>query len=129
MSQRPNSLRAAVSVFVVLTLSITALAKWTDYIPFSESITSAFSAPEQSEATAPIFQPRVVLTPGMCDGFGVIEVEASAGTVGPTGYGSLKSAFDAINLGTHQGNITIDVCGDIVEAPVRWAVDVPQRQR
>ena len=36
-----------------------------------------------------------------------VEVTATAGTAGPTGYATLKTAFDAINLGTHQGVITM----------------------
>jgi uncharacterized protein YjdB len=43
-----------------------------------------------------------------------ISVTASAGT--PTGsYTSLKLAFDAINAGTHQGNIQISVTGSTTE--------------
>jgi hypothetical protein len=53
---------------------------------------------------------------GTCDTASAIEVEASAGTVGPTGYTTLRSAFAAINSGTHQGAITIDVCGTTNEA-------------
>lgn len=55
--------------------------------------------------------------PGTCDfgGASAIEVQASAGTVGPTGYTTLKAAFDAINAGTHTGTITIDVCGNTTE--------------
>ncbi len=49
---------------------------------------------------------------GTCDTAGPIEVEATAGTVGPTAYATLKDAFDAINAGTHQGIVDIEVCGD-----------------
>ncbi|MES2776739.1 MAG: T9SS type A sorting domain-containing protein [Bacteroidota bacterium] len=44
-----------------------------------------------------------------------IVVTATAGTVGPTNYFSLKSAFDAVNDGTHQGVITITTNGSYVE--------------
>lgn len=44
-----------------------------------------------------------------------IEVEATAGTAGPTGYPTLKGAFDAVNAGTHQGVLTLSVCGDTTE--------------
>ena len=51
-----------------------------------------------------------------CSTAGPIEVEATAGTFGPTAYATLKLAFDAINLGTHQGAINIEVCGNTAEA-------------
>ncbi|HNI43596.1 MAG TPA: hypothetical protein PK230_02810, partial [Chitinophagales bacterium] len=38
-----------------------------------------------------------------------ISVTATAGTVGPTTYATLGAAFTAINAGTHQGAITINV--------------------
>ena len=44
-----------------------------------------------------------------------VVVTATAGTTGPTGYNTLKEAFDAINAGTHQGAITIAINADIVE--------------
>lgn len=52
---------------------------------------------------------------GTCEGVGSIEVQATSGTVGPTGYSTLKEAFDAVNVGTHQGEITMDVCGNTIE--------------
>ncbi len=58
--------------------------------------------------------------PGACDAFGNLELNADTGT--STGsYATLKAAFDAINAGTHQGVITIDVCGDTTEAAVAAA--------
>lgn len=47
---------------------------------------------------------------GVCDTVSAVEVEATAGTLGPTGYATLKLAFDAINAGTHQGAVSIEVC-------------------
>ncbi|MFL6274081.1 MAG: FG-GAP-like repeat-containing protein [Blastocatellia bacterium] len=47
---------------------------------------------------------------------GPVTVTASAGTTGPTDYATLKDAFDAINLGTHQGTISIVISGDTSEA-------------
>ena len=41
---------------------------------------------------------------------------ATAGTVGPTDYPTVKGAFDAINAGTHTGAITIYILGDTTEA-------------
>lgn len=41
-----------------------------------------------------------------------IVVTATTGNVGPNVYANLKTAFDAINAGTHTGSITINVTGD-----------------
>ena len=49
-----------------------------------------------------------------CDTGQNVEVEATAGTLGPTGYGSLSIAMIAINNGTHQGAINIEICGNTV---------------
>jgi len=43
-----------------------------------------------------------------------VEVDASSGTL-QSFYPNLKSAFDAINAGTHQGNLTIKIIGSTVE--------------
>jgi uncharacterized repeat protein (TIGR01451 family) len=40
---------------------------------------------------------------------GPVTVTSSAGTTTPTDYATLKLAFDAINAGTHQGVITVDI--------------------
>lgn len=44
-----------------------------------------------------------------------VAVTASAGTTGPTAYTTLKDAFDAVNAGTHQGNIVILISGNTTE--------------
>jgi hypothetical protein len=44
-----------------------------------------------------------------------VSVTATAGTVGPTPYTTLKLAFDAINAGTHQGAVTIDITASTTE--------------
>ena len=58
------------------------------------------------------FAPDVV---GTCGTGFQVEAVATAGTPGPTGYTTLKGAFDAINVGTHQGAITVNVCADTTE--------------
>lgn len=40
---------------------------------------------------------------------GPVTVTSTAGTTSPTDYMTLKLAFDAINAGTHQGVITVDI--------------------
>jgi uncharacterized repeat protein (TIGR01451 family) len=44
-----------------------------------------------------------------------VDVTATAGTLNAS-YTTLKGAFDAINLGTHQGTITIGISGNTTEA-------------
>jgi len=44
-----------------------------------------------------------------------VTVTATAGTVGPTSYTTVNSAFTAINAGTHQGNITVTITGNTTE--------------
>lgn len=46
---------------------------------------------------------------------GPVTVTATAGTTGPTDYPTLKDAFDAINLGTHQGAITVSIVTNTTE--------------
>jgi len=47
-----------------------------------------------------------------------VSVTATAGTTGPTAYTNLSSAFTAINAGTHQGAITIDISASFTDAAV-----------
>ena len=47
-----------------------------------------------------------------------ISVTASAGTLGPTAYTTLRAAFAAINAGTHQGVINVSVTGNTTETGV-----------
>ncbi len=44
-----------------------------------------------------------------------VSVTATAGTIGPTAYSNLNSAFTAINAGTHQGVITIKITANTTE--------------
>ncbi len=45
----------------------------------------------------------------------VVTVTATAGTVGPTSYPTLKAALDAINAGTHQGAVTVSINSSTTE--------------
>ncbi|WP_395683856.1 beta strand repeat-containing protein, partial [Dokdonella sp.] len=69
-------------------------------------------------AAAPLLSTTAHAALGVCDALPAdnVEVEATAGTPGPTSYNTLKLAFDAINAGTHQGSINIEVCGNTTEA-------------
>ncbi len=46
---------------------------------------------------------------------GPVTVTATAGTAGPTDYPTVKDAFDAINAGTHQGDIIVNVVTNTTE--------------
>ncbi len=59
--------------------------------------------------------------PPACGTGSAVEIFATAGTIGPSGYTTLKGAFDAINAGTHQGAITVDVCADTTRNRERGA--------
>ncbi len=50
-----------------------------------------------------------------CSTASPVEIESTGGTMTPTGYATLKAAFDAINAGTHTGSINVKVCGDTTE--------------
>ena len=54
---------------------------------------------------------------GVCESLpgGAIEVESVANST-PIGYATLGAAFADINNGVYTGTITIDVCGDTIEA-------------
>jgi len=54
------------------------------------------------------------LAPPVC-GASAVRVVATAGTLGPTDYSTLKASFDAINAGTHRGDVGIYLCGNTAE--------------
>src|SRR5262245_25195482 len=62
-----------------------------------------------------LFAFLLILTLMETSAAGQVSVSATAGTIGPTAYTTLKAAFDAVNLGTHQGTITISITGDTAE--------------
>ena len=57
----------------------------------------------------------IVLAGFLNQAFAQVSVTATAGTLGPTAYTTLKGAFDAINAGTHQGAITIGISANTTE--------------
>ncbi|HJU40540.1 MAG TPA: hypothetical protein VJ724_13270, partial [Tahibacter sp.] len=56
-----------------------------------------------------------VTEPPSCTTGSAVEAKATAGTTGPTGYTTVKAAFDAVNAGTHQGVVNLTVCADTTE--------------
>ena len=70
---------------------------------------------EQFQKTQPAFQ-TINTYAGMPVGTaGPVTVTATCGVIGPTNYPTLKDAFDAINAGTHQCDIIIDIVSSTVE--------------
>jgi hypothetical protein len=47
-----------------------------------------------------------------------VEIEATAGSPGPTAYATLGAAFAAINAGTHGGDINVEICASTSEGAV-----------
>ena len=112
MSNPIVSLRLAAAVIVLATATI---AFNSDLAGLASAGGRIFGS-RTAEDTTSVPQPPGLLAPGSCQTAGPIEVESTAGTTTPTAYATLKASFDAINAGTHKGNITIDVCGDSTEA-------------
>src|SRR5437867_2123423 len=70
---------------------------------------------EQFQKTQPAFQ-TINTYAGMPVGTaGPVTVTATCGVIGPTNYPTLKDAFEAINAGTHQCDIIIDIVSSTVE--------------
>jgi hypothetical protein len=55
---------------------------------------------------------------------GPVTVTATAGTPGPTNYPTLKDAIDAINAGTHQGDITVSIVTSTTETATSFSTRV-----
>ncbi len=90
------------------------------------SATGAFTSPITGLASGTTYYVRAYATNNEGTGYGEqvsfttdddpdLQLTASAGTASGA-YSTLKEAFDAINDGTHQGVITIDVLGDVTES-------------
>jgi hypothetical protein len=102
------SLRTRSGVIAIFIISLIAFAGFSTVI-IQRTQASKTNAPV-AITSAPAAQP---LTIGTCDVATAglpVEVEADAGTTGPTAYASLGAAFAAINAGTHQGNINVEIC-------------------
>ena len=70
---------------------------------------------EQSQQTQPAFQTINTYTGRPVGVGGPVTVTATCGVVGPTNYATLKAAFDAINAGTHQCDIIVDIVSSTIE--------------
>lgn len=82
-----------------------------------EALAQKLGRPETTLQTAEVEseQTQAPSTIGTCDTAGPIEVEASAGVPGPVAYPNLAAAISAINAGTHQGAISVEICANTTE--------------
>ncbi len=98
-------------IFLVMGIGFSAVVERRASAARTEAALRSSSAPKSDTAGK-------LLTFGVCDTAGPIEVESSGGTAAgvPTAYATLQLAFAAINGGViHLGVITIDVCGNTTE--------------
>jgi len=112
MSKSQKSFRftvLAIAVIVASTLVIPASGGYGVGI----SLLVPYDAAVEAESFVP-----PVMTLGVCDTAGPIEVEGSILGTTPTAYATLGAAFTAINSGTHTGALTIEVCGSTNEAAI-----------
>src|ERR1043166_5130411 len=92
--------------------SATGSATWNTRVgsfKFPSCVSSPIATPTPTPTATPTPTPPPVVSAGP------VTVTASAGTAGPTDYATVKAAFDAINAGTHQGNVNIYIIGDTNE--------------
>src|SRR6267143_1371761 len=95
------------SAFYILLLLAVCL------IPFALAQRNTTGGAAKGQAK-PVFQTVNTYT-GVPLGVLPVTVTATSGVIGPTNYPTLKGAFDAINAGTHQGDITIDIVANTSE--------------
>ena len=98
------------------TSTATATATSTATATFTPTATATSTAVFTATATfTPTATATFTPTPTPTPTSTCVRVTATAGNTGPTFYGTLKDAFDAINAGMHQGAINIDIQCDTVE--------------
>ena len=79
-------------------------------IPFTLAQPNSVKQNTQSQKAQPAFQTINTYTGiPVGGGAGPVTVTATCVVMGPTNYPTLKAAFDAINAGTHQCDIIIDI--------------------
>jgi len=112
MKKQTNpSIKAHLLWSALILLSLLAVCA----IPFALAQRNSVKQSNQPQKAQPAFQTINTYT-GMPVGLGgPVTVTATCGVIGPTNYSTLKDAFDAINAGTHQCDIIIDIVSDTIE--------------
>lgn len=112
MSNRQKSYRIALAgLALILISSVTFASPWSAAMNWL----GLDSAPAENNVST---QPADVETVGTCDVANAglpIEIDSTGGVVVPTAYANLGAAIAAINAGTHQGVINVEVCFNSVE--------------
>jgi hypothetical protein len=104
----PTTLAASSSTKVHVISGTSGACAGTVSLNNTASFTTGNDGSGQASASESVLCPPVSAGP--------VTVTATAGTVGPTDYPTVKAAFDAINAGTHQGSLAIWIFGDTTEA-------------
>jgi hypothetical protein len=111
MKKKQNNSIHASALQIGLALALLSISAILMASSFTQQ--SRVSRPAQGK-TQPAFQTINTYT-GMPAGLGPVTVTATCGVIGPTNYPTLKDAFDAINAGTHQCDIIIDIVSGTIE--------------
>ena len=106
-----NSVRASA---LHIALALTLISMLAILVASSLAQRSDLNSPAQGGDSTQVFQTINTYT-GMPVRLGPVTVTATEGVLGPTDYPTLKAAFDAINAGTHQGDLTIDIVSSTTE--------------
>jgi hypothetical protein len=108
--KQDNSVRASV---LHIALALTLISILAVVVASSFAQRSDFSAPAQGQSS---HSPQTINTyTGVPVGVLPVTVTATGGVMSPTSYPTLREAFDAINTGTHQGDIIIDIVSSTTE--------------
>ncbi|MBP7473657.1 MAG: FG-GAP repeat protein, partial [Pyrinomonadaceae bacterium] len=96
----------------VASLLLAAMGFWSGQVMADAHVAalSAYFGRTEARGSTPSYEPESVLTSFV----GEVTVTASAGTAAGS-YTTVKGAFDAINAGTHQGNVTINIVANTNE--------------
>jgi hypothetical protein len=111
MKKKQNNSIHASALQIALALALLSISAILMASSFTQQ--SRASRPAQGK-TQPAFQTIHTYT-GIPAGLGPVTVTATCGVIGPTNYPTLKAAFDAINAGTHQCDIIIDIVSSTIE--------------
>ena len=114
MLKKYRSLRLVFASIMLFAITVVGLAANFGNVEFFNAFT--VQAEEPSATETQIETPsQPMLTIGVCDTAGPIEIESTGGTTAPTAYATLKDGFDAINAGTHTGAVKVEVFGNTTE--------------
>jgi hypothetical protein len=112
MKKKQDSSVRASALHIALALTLISISAILVASSFAQR--SDLNAPAQGADSTQLFQ-TINTYAGMPVQLGPVTVTATGGLLGPTDYPTLKAAFDAINAGTHRGDIAIDIVSSTTE--------------